>query len=246
MQVDWEPAAPESAREAQRYADYFRRKGLTKQSIIESVRLTYERSNVYFDTVYDYFNQTKKFDIACSKGCAFCCHTMVSVVPPEAFFLANYIETEFDRETSRKMIDRIIAHDAEHRSKSGAERHVGRIPCPMLDTETLLCTVHKARPLTCRAMHSGDVKPCQQAFETRDAYLPAPSHSLFFANTQAYYDAFGASLTLRGLVIEPLELNAALATIWTDERVLLRWLKGEDPFFEARADHGMKDAPPRG
>jgi len=41
-----------------------------------------------------------------------------------------------------------------------------------------------------------------------------------------------------------LELNAALATIWTGERVFLRWLKGEDPFFDARADHGLKDAPP--
>ena len=245
MALDWEPAVPDGARESQRYADYFRRKGLTKQSILDSVQLTYERSNVYFDTVYDYFEQTGKFDIACKKGCAFCCHTMVSVVPPEAFFLANHIETAFDRETSRKMIDRIIAHDAEHRTKSGAERHVGRIACPMLDPDTWLCTVHKARPLTCRAMHSGDLKPCQVAFETRDAYHGAPSHSMFFANTQAYYDAYGASLTQRGVVIEPLELNAALATIWTGEKVFLRWLRGEDPFYEARADHGLKDAAPR-
>jgi len=169
---------------------------------------------------------------------------MVSVVPPEAFFLAHHIETEFDRDTSRAMIDRVIAHDAENRGKSGGERHIGRIACPMLDPDTWLCSVHSARPLTCRAMHSGDLKPCQQAFETRDAYLPAPSHKYFFENTQAYYDAFGACLSERGLIIEPLELNAALATIWTGERVFLRWLKGEDPFFDARADHGLKDAPP--
>ena len=244
MAVNWKPAPPDGAREAHRYVDYFNRNGVTKKSIIQSVELTHSRSNVYFDTVYDYFEQTGTFDVACAKGCAFCCHTMVSVLAPEAFYLAEYIKTKFDGATSRAMIDRIVEHDSQNRGKSGAERHVGRIACPMLDPETHLCTVHEARPLTCRSMHSGDVKPCRVAFETRDAYHPAPSHALFFKNTQAYYDAFGTALADRGLHIEPLELNAALATIFTEKNVFLRWLKGEDPFVDALAEAGLKDAPP--
>ena len=199
---------------------------------------------MFYDEVYDYFEKSGSFDVACAKGCAFCCHTMVTVLPPEAFYLANHIRTAFDPATSRAMIERIVAHDAAHRGKSGAARHTGRIACPMLDPETHLCTVHGARPLTCRSMHSGDVKPCQVAFETRDAYHPAPSHSIFFKNTQAYYDAYGTALHDSGLFVEPLELNAALATVFSEKNVFVRWLKGENPFEGALADDALTDAPP--
>ncbi len=244
MTVNWKPEPPEGEREARRYVDFFTRNGITKKSILQSVDHTYARSNSYFDTVYDYFDQTKSFEIACSKGCAFCCHTMVSVIAPEAFYLAEHIKNGFEPEESRRKIEQIVEHDRQHRGKSGAQRHVGRIACPMLDPETHLCTVHGVRPLTCRSMHSGDVTPCRVAFETRDAYHPAPSHALFFKNTQAYYDAYGTALHSAGLILEPLELNAALATIFTEKNVFLRWLKGENPFENASADAGLTDAPP--
>jgi len=244
MTVDWKPVPPEGERESRRYIDYFTRNGITRGSILKSVELTYARSNVFFDDTYTYFEKTGTFNVACTKGCAMCCHTMVSVVPPEAFYLADYIKTQFDADASRAMIDRIIAHDAENRGKSGAARHIGHIACPMLDPETHLCTVHAARPLTCRSMHSGDVSACRTAFDTRDAYHPAPSHALFFANTQAYYDAFGTALYNSGLHVEPLELNAALSTIFTGKNVFVRWLKGENPFEEALADTALTDAPP--
>jgi len=244
MTADLKPTPPDGERESRRYIDYFTRNGITKGSVLKSVELTYARSNVFFDDTYTYFEKTGAFNIACAKGCAMCCHTMVSVLPPEAFYLANYIRTQLEPEASRAMIERIVAHDAEHRGKSGAARHVGRIACPMLDPETHLCTVHGVRPLTCRSMHSGDVGACRTAFDTRDAYYPAPSHAMFFKNTQAYYDAYGTALYGAGLVVEPLELNAALATIFTEKNVFLRWLKGEDPFEAALADHALTDAPP--
>ncbi len=242
--ADWKPVPPEGERESRRYIDYFTRNGITKGSVLKSVELTYARSNVFFDDTYTYFEKSGTFRVACAKGCAMCCHTMVSVLPPEAFYLANYIRTQFEPDASRAMIERIVAHDAEHRGKSGAARHVGHIACPMLDPETHLCTVHAGRPLTCRSMHSGDLGACRTAFDTRDAYHPAPSHALFFKNTQAYYDAYGTALYDSGLFVEPLELNAALATIFTGKNVFVRWLKGENPFEEALADAALTDAPP--
>ena len=235
---------PDGAREARRYIDYFTRMGVTKKSILESVDLTYKRSNVYFGDLYGWMAETGTFNVACDKGCAFCCHTMVSVLPPEAFFLANHIETAFDPEQSKAMKQRVIDHDAKHRGLSGAARHEGHVACSLLDPKTWLCSVHSARPLTCRSMHSSDVKPCKQAFDERNAYIPAPSHQLFFDNTQAYYDAFGTVLLEHELEMEPLELNAALATIWTEKNVMNRWIAGETPFASAHADLMMTDRPP--
>ncbi len=235
---------PDGAREAHRYMDYFNRMGINRKSILESVSLTYARSNVYFNDVYDWMAETGSFKVACGAGCAYCCHTMVSVLAPEAFFLADYIDNELDSETSKAMKQRIIDHDAQHRGVSGAGRHEGHIACPMLDPETWLCSVHEARPLTCRSMHSSDKPSCQKAFDERNAYISTPSHQLFFDNTQAYYDAFGTALLEYGLEMEPLELNASLATIWTEKNVMFRWMSGEKPFEAAYADKMMTDRPP--
>jgi len=235
---------PDGAREARRYVDYFNRMGVTKKSVLESVGLTYARSNVYFDDVYSWMAETGTFKIACGAGCAYCCHTMVSVLPPEAFYLANHIETAFEPEESKAMKQRIIDHDAKNRGLSGAARHEGHIACPMLDPETWLCGVHSARPLTCRSMHSSDKPSCKKAFDERDAYISTPSHQLFFDNTQAYYDAFGTALLEHDLEMEPLELNAALATIWNDKNVMIRWMAGEKPFEDAYADKMMTDRAP--
>ena len=235
---------PDGAREARRYLDYFDRNGVTKQTVLASVDLTYQRSNVYFGDLYAWMAETGRFTVACDAGCAYCCHTMVSVLAPEAFYLANHIETAFPADEARALKERVIAHDAENRGKSGAARHEQRIACPMLDPETWLCRVHGARPLTCRSMHSSDKGACQRAFDERNAYLPAPSHQLFFDNTQAYYDAFGTALHEKGLTVVPLELNAALATIWGEKGVFLRWLRGEDPFAAAHADSAMTDVAP--
>lgn len=235
---------PDGNREARRYLDYFNRMGVTRKSVLESVDLTYQRSNVYFGDLYAWMAETGNFRVACDKGCAYCCHTMVSVLPPEAFFLANHIETAFEPDISKAMRQRVIEHDAAHRGLSGAARHEGHIACPMLDPETWLCTVHGARPLTCRSMHSSDKPSCKKAFDERDAYISTPSHQLFFENTQAYYDAFGTALQEHGVEIEPLELNAALATIWTEKNVLNRWIAGEKVFEAAYADKMMTDRPP--
>ena len=235
---------PDGAREARRYLDYFNRMGVTKKSILESVDLTYKRSNVYFNDLYGWMAETGSFKIACGKGCAYCCHTMVSVLPPEAFFLANHIDTAFPADESKAMKQRIIDHDAKNRGLSGAGRHEGHVACPMLDPETWLCTVHEARPLTCRSMHSSDRPSCEKAFDERDAYISTPSHQLFFDNTQAYYDAFGTALLEHDVELEPLELNAALATIWTEKNVMNRWIAGEKPFAATYADSMMTDRPP--
>jgi len=235
---------PDGAREAHRYVDYFNRMGINKKSILESVGLTYARSNVYFDDVYGWMAETGSFKIACGAGCAYCCHTMVSVLAPEAFYLAHHIETAFDRETSEAMKQRVIDHDVKHYGLSGAGRHEGHVACPMLDPETWLCTVHSARPLTCRSMHSSDKPSCKKAFDERNAYISTPSHQLFFDNTQAYYDAFGTALQEHNLEIEPLELNAALATIWSETNVMNRWIAGERPFEAAYAAKMMTDRPP--
>lgn len=237
---------PDADREIPRYRDFFARNGVSKETVIQAADLTYQRSEVFFRDLNALLAQSGEFTPACKMGCAYCCHTMVTVLPPEAFYLARHIKKSRSSDEAKKARKRVIAHDKAHRGKSGAQRHVGRIACSLLDPDTMLCTVHEARPLTCRAMHSGDVKPCREAFETANAYLGAPSDARYFKNTQAYYDAFAVALGEHGLKIEPLELNAALSIIWKERHAFERWVGGEDIFAPARADLCMTDEIPEG
>lgn len=234
-------APPEGQRESLRYRDYFNRMGVSKQSVLESVKLTHARSTVYFNDLYDWMAGPGDFKIACGAGCGYCCHTMVSVQPPEAFYLAHHIETAFDAEVSEGLKQRIIEHDAEHRGLSAVGRYDGRVPCPMLDPDTWFCRIHDARPLTCRSLHSSDKPACIQAYEERDAYIPTSSHQLFFENARAYHEAFSAALSDYGVDMQPLELNAALATIWTEPNVMDRWIAGEKAFESAYASKMTTD-----
>ena len=237
--------APETATEHRRYADFFRRNGLSRETVMRAVGLTHQRSNVYFHDLLGALAETGRFRAACGAGCAFCCNTMVSLLPPEAFYLAEHIETAFSPEDSQALIARILDHDSRHRGKSGGQRFVEHAACPSLDPETKFCRVHAARPLTCRAMHSGSLTACRKAYDERNAYVPAPSHRSFFEHTQVYYNAIGYTLEDLGLEMAPLEMNAALATIWTQERAFERWLAGERIFdLTVTSEIASSDAPP--
>ncbi len=237
--------APETETEHRRYADYFRRNGVSRETVLKAVELTQQRSEVYFRDLTAALAETGRFKAACGAGCAYCCHTMVSVLPPEAFFLAEHLRAAFPPQEAQDLVARVLAHDRKHRGKSGGRRFVEHVGCPFLAEDTKFCRVHPARPLTCRAMHSGSLTACREGFEQRDAYRPAPSHRLFFANTQAYYNAIGYALEDMGLQMEPLELNAALATIWSETEVFARWLAGERVFTRSTmADFATTDVPP--
>jgi Fe-S-cluster containining protein len=235
---------PEGQRESRRYRDYFNRSGVTEKSVLESVELTHARSNVYFNDLYDWMAGPGNFNIACGAGCGYCCHTMVSLLPPEAFYLAQHIETAFAPDVSKALQQRIVDHDRKNRGLSAVGRYEGHIPCPMLDPDTWFCRVHDARPLTCRSLHSSNKPACVKAYEERDAYIPTESHQLFFENARAYHEAFSASLSDHGIDMQPLELNAALATIWTEGDAMARWLAGEKVFQAAYASKMKTDRAP--
>ncbi len=180
--------------------------------------------------------------LACRAGCAHCCHSMVSVLPQEAFALAAHIETATPEPEREALKARVIAHAGRTARMGGAARMRARIACPFLDGETALCRVHAARPLTCRGMNSVDESACRAALDDPAAEIAVPTVLAHHRAVQNLYDQIGARLSAAGLPSASLELSGALAIIWSEPDAMARWRAGEDIFAGARAADAT-DAP---
>jgi Fe-S-cluster containining protein len=172
----------------------------------------------------------------CAKGCYFCCHTIVVVTAPEAFYLADYIERTRTPEEFTRLVAHVRATDAKTRGLTGAQRWGGGPPCPMLDLGSGACSIYAGRPLPCRGTFSSSRASCIAAYENRAASPHFGREQKFlFSNADVYTQALAAGLGRAGRPLYRLELNAALTEIWTVENALDRWLAGEDIFVSARA-----------
>lgn len=213
---------------------YFDEEGLSEGSLLRAVDLIQQRSEVFLSDALVAAKEAANFESACAAGCGYCCHTMVSVSPPEAFYIARHVETAFEPDVAEALKARVLAYTKRTKDMDGAQRYVLREACPFLRDEDWYCGLHTARPLVCRAMHSGSLPACKKAFETRDATVPTNTMAVFFENTKAYMSAYVSALRPRGVTVYPVELSTALAVIWQEPDAMERWLGGEDLFDGAR------------
>ncbi len=225
--------------ETARLEAQLRVKGVSSATLTEALEMIYVSTNAMFGDVNARFTASGAFKAECAAGCSFCCHTMVTAHEAEAFLLADYAGKVFAPEALAALKSRVLETDAQTRGKGGAWRYVNHVPCPMLNRETGFCSIHPARPIACRALHSGSRSACQKAYDRRDATIPTPSLKLFFQQSEIYHAAFRQALARFGVTSRTLDLNAALAIIWSapepPQALMARWLAGEPVFAAAEA-----------
>ncbi|MHC4932833.1 MAG: YkgJ family cysteine cluster protein [Planctomycetota bacterium] len=140
---------------------------------------------------------------ACTKGCTFCCHLYVTVVPPEAEAIARRLSESLSREQLAGLLRRIerTARAAERLSVSGYRR--ARLRCALLSDEDE-CLVYGQRPLRCRAHTSTSRRTCERVYHDE---LPSGAVPL-----DRWYANAVEALRLGMGVEDERELHAALLT----------------------------------
>lgn len=213
--------------------EHFARLGVTKASLFSLLEKYYG--------VYDAMGDIKlpalgggRTSPGCVKGCAFCCYPMIVLTPPEAFYVADFIERTRSPEHFTRTVREVRAADAKMRGLKGFERWSKGDPCPLLDPEANACTVYGGRPLACRGLLSSSRPSCEAAFNEREI-KPLFNSPFLFQSSDVFVYALAIGLRSVGRPIHRLEMNAALTTIWTTDRAMERWLAGEDVFIAARA-----------
>lgn len=157
--------------------------------------------------------------LACRSGCAHCCKQPVTLLAPEAFFLASHIRSRSD-----KIAAVADAAQAFHGVAWDGQWH-GPLPCALLEDSA--CTAYSARPFSCRGFVSRDVDACR-IFEQsgKPVAMPPDFVSTFYACRMILI----AAIRLAGLKDEVFEMNAAVTTALAGDDVERRWLQGKAVF----------------
>jgi Fe-S-cluster containining protein len=170
-------------------------------------------------------------ELACARGCSYCCHLRVEIRPHDAFVLAQHIQANFDAEQRASALARI----EENLRRIGAltpEQHVrAGIPCALLDDG--VCSVYEGRPATCRKYYSVSVETCRNAYnntaapltgEIEDEEVRLAGNAIALGYAKGLEDA-GYDATLY-------ELHFALHAALTSPSAEKRFRQGKRPFIQ--------------
>ncbi len=180
--------------------------------------------------------------IACTRGCAYCCHTFVAITPPEAFRLAAAVRSG---QAAGMSADAVRERGRALVGVSPEARIGGKLACPLLVDGG--CSVYRFRPLVCRQATSLDVDVCIDEFEGRNLAARIPISGVHLQHASNAHITLLGAMRASGFATDALELAAALDTALTEPNAEARWLAGEDVFKnvsrqvtrEARLEHAI-------
>lgn len=166
-----------------------------------------------------------KASIACRKGCAYCCHSFVGIIAPEAFRLADAVRRHSGKAPSVRV--------AQERCKPllglGPSERIGRkLPCPFLIDNA--CSVYAHRPMVCRQTTSLSLEACIDEFEDRNRQAQIPISPLHIAYVGSAHVAMLGALRAVNLPSSRYELSAALNLALAAPDAEQRWLSGDNVF----------------
>ena len=164
--------------------------------------------------------------IACGKGCSYCCHGFVGILPPEAFRLADAV-----RAGRAGTLDvAMVRARAVPLKGLGPDERIGRkLACPLLGPGGL-CSVYAERPLVCRQATSLSLPACIEEFEGVDRNGRIEVSQVHLAHSGNAHVVLLGALTAAGLPTHAFELSSVLEVALSDTQAERRWLAGEDIF----------------
>lgn len=179
-----------------------------------------------FEILFQHF-ASKKIDfddseIACSKGCGYCCYLRVTASLPEIFVILKYLEKSKQLAHFSEKAKRLKTPAPDQVSSDPAWWVEHRIPCLFFDEEQHLCTIYEVRPFTCRGYHSLDRKRCQDGY-LQKTIVKIPCYPNLKNMWQAYSKSFVKTVQQRGKQNGHLELSSSVAHFLENYYLVSAW-----------------------
>ena len=195
-----------------------------------ALRTAVVRFHKRVDEVVDATLRGHSVQVACRRGCSYCCHLRVEVTPPEAFTLAEWLRRTASPERLALVIGRLRSN-VERAGAIGTEaRKRANIACALLGDDGA-CSAYEARPAQCRRFHSTDVETCKASYaDPADDSIASPNHPAVAHNASVLITQTNAALREGGLDAESYDMNFALLEALENPKAWRRWRDGKKAF----------------
>ncbi|MCG5248744.1 MAG: YkgJ family cysteine cluster protein [Methylorubrum extorquens] len=164
-----------------------------------------------------------RLQVACRKGCSWCCYQDVEVSIPEAILVARM------RAAGSEFAGRLSGLPSDSSTSTGVSGQ-GRagLPCPLLGAGKS-CSVYAVRPFACRTLLSSDALRCEEALKSaasgRDD-VSTKSYGIIQLIGCAHRAGINAIAKELGLQHDDVSLVSALSQINDDKGIINRWIEG--------------------
>jgi Fe-S-cluster containining protein len=185
------------------------------------------------DEVVDATLRGHSIEVACRRGCSFCCSLQVQVAPHETFTLAQWLRKNFSAERLAAVLARLRDNAAKTRAMGEAARKRSNLACALLGDDGA-CTAYEARPAQCRRFHSTDLDVCKASFANpADDTIESPNHPAVAHNAAVIVTQANHAARDAGLDATPVDMNLALLEALENPKAWRRWRDGKKPFVNA-------------
>ncbi len=189
--------------------------GLTNETLLAAIKLLYTEIDLLIESILA-MAEKQNIQVACSKGCEWCCHQAVYANSYELHFLSEYISLNFEKIAIDELAGKSASKDKITSVLSEPEIQKYKSPCPLLSQGA--CTAYAARPLACRIYLSTKLESCLEFFkhpendENYPALLDFPLRAGRMMN-----EGFGAALKSAGVETAEFRLEEGLTIIFKEQ-----------------------------
>ena len=192
------------------------------------------RFHARVDEVVDATLRGHSLNVACKRGCSYCCSLQVQVAPAEAFTLAEWLRKNFSAERRSAVTARLRDNAAKTRAMGDAMRKRSNLPCALLGDDGA-CTAYEARPAQCRRFHSMNLEICKASYANpADDSIESPNHPAVAHNAAVIVTQANQAVRDAGLDATPVDMNLALLEALENPKAWRRWRDGKKPFPDPR------------
>ncbi len=214
-------------------------KPLKPEGLIDLVNQAIHLSNWLWDEIKKR-HITDFENIACKKGCSWCCYKQVGVSPLEVFLIAEHLKNKKIKISLEDMNSRLTALDRQTNGLSSEARLAAQLPCAFLVEDS--CSIYEVRPLACRGGNSIDADLCRRHVEDMENVQkeeeleghPYWIHAVPFHVMRALREGLTTGMKKWDLGQEKLELTAATRIALQEKDALENWIAGKDIFANGR------------
>ncbi len=204
-------------------------KGVTIELLLQILRRIQRQGDLRAAELVQRF-ASPGFELACGRGCSYCCYARVSVCIPEVLLIVAWVRQHFTPGEQADLLDR-LRHTEEETTGITDPHHWPFLPCPFLVEGA--CSVYGHRPFVCRRANSVSKEQCRVAYTEGDGQKGLLYNGAHFHAVDAHRAPFGLFLYLTGLDKSVYNLTGAARIALEDPRAGEKWLNGEPVFRPA-------------